>query len=188
VREVTEGFAKYLKSFDFVVPPALETESFFVPVVAHTGVVRVKVSAVGLVVESVEILSFVPQSVTVIVAVKCLPVTVTVVAPVVAPLVGEREVTEGLAKYLNFVDAVVPPGLVAAKFFVPVVAHTGVVIVKVSAVGLVVVSVAMVSLVPHSVTVTVALRFLPVAVTVVAPLKGPFAGVMKVIVGGRKNL
>jgi hypothetical protein len=185
---VTEGFAKYLKSFDFVVPPALETESFFVPVVAHTGVVMVKVSAVGLVVESVEMLSFVPQSVTVIVAVKCLPVTVTVVPPVVTPLVGEREVTEGLAKYLNFSDAVVPPGLADANAFVPGVAHTGVVIVKVSAVGLVVVSVAMVSFVPHSVTVTVALRFLPVAVTVVAPLKGPFAGVMELMVGGRKNL
>ena len=58
-----------------------------------------KVLAVALVVESVRIaMCELPQIDTVIVAVKCLPVTVAVVVEAFGPLLGLSEVTVGFAK------------------------------------------------------------------------------------------
>jgi hypothetical protein len=121
---------------DAVVPPAFETESAFVPVVAHTGVVIVKVSASGFVVLSVEMMRVEPHSVTVIVAVKCSPVTFTFNPPTVGPLSGVREVTTGAATYLKTFAIVEPPALPTETPFVPF-EHAGVVKVNVSSVGFV---------------------------------------------------
>jgi hypothetical protein len=123
---------------------------------------------------------------TVIVAVKCLPVTVTVVPPTRGPFAGVIEVTEGFTKYLKLFDAVVPPALETESAFVPAVAHTGIVKVKVSAVGFVVVSEENERSDPHSVTVIVAVKFLPVTVTVAGPVAGPFAGESDVTMGFAK--
>jgi hypothetical protein len=103
-----------------------ETEKTFVPVVAQVGIVTLKVFAVALVVESVRKAKCeLPQIDTVIVAVKCLPVTITAVGEVVGPLCGLSEVTVGLAKYVKLSVEAVPPGLVIVMCFVPAVAQGG---------------------------------------------------------------
>jgi hypothetical protein len=139
---------------------------------------------VGLV--TVNLLAVVVPNFTAVVLLRPVPVTVTVVVPLVVPVAGAKDVMVGTgAVNLKSDKAVaVPPAVVALTVTVP--ATWGLVT---ALICVRLVTVKLLAVVVPNLTAVVLLRPVPVMVTVVVPEVVPVAGVNEVMVGtGTTNL
>jgi hypothetical protein len=158
-----------------LVPPGVVTRISTV-LAARAGEVTVRVLSL---VTSRLVPGVVPN-LTAVASVNPVPVIVTAVPPATGPLAGEMLVTVGTGIYVNVSSAtiaLVPPGVVTRISTVPAVPAGEVAVRLVSELY-----VTLAAMVPN-VTVDVLVNPVPVMVTAVPPVAGPFAGEMLVTVG-----
>ena len=155
-------------------PPAPVNTTFTAPA-ALAGVTTVTEVALEFVIE----VPAVPPNVTDDVPVKFVPVIVTVVEPAVGPLDGDTEEIVGAATKVNPPVLVTGPPAVVNTTSTAAAALAGVTTVTEVALTFV----RDVPAVPPNVTPVVAVKLVPVIVTVVPPAVGPLDGDTELIVG-----
>lgn len=167
------GTAKYV-NVELSDPPGVVNTTVADPAVPDgvTAVTEVELTFVSDV-------AAVPPTVTLVVALKLVPVIVTAVPPATGPLDGDTDVIVGAATNVNpFTSVAEPPAVVSTRFTGPAVLAG---VTTVTEVALTFVS--DVPAVPPNVTAVVLDKFVPEIVTVVPPAAGPLTGDTDVIVG-----
>ena len=167
---------------EVAVPTGVVTEILALPAACALVLALILVGPV-----TVKLVAGVAPNVTAVAPVKLVPVMVTVVPPVVGPLVGVKLVMVGwVAKNVKLPDDVaVPPGVVTEILTVP--AACALVLAMIFVVP---VTRKVVAAVVPNLTDVAPMKLVPVMVTVVPPSVEPLVGVKEVMVGagGTTNL